>query len=52
MQCETMRIKPKNAEQGEYVLINASDFDSATMEEYSAPVEDTPVKMGEGKKAK
>ena len=30
MQCETVKIMPSSAEQGEYVVINKSDYDKNT----------------------
>jgi hypothetical protein len=33
--CETMKVKPWGKDQGEFVEINAEDFDPAKHEEYS-----------------
>lgn len=37
---ETVKIKPSNPEQGEYVLINATDFDPALHELHDAKLKD------------
>lgn len=34
---ETIKVKPWGADQGDYVLINAADFDAATHERYEEP---------------
>lgn len=37
MNCPTLRIKSTNPEQGEFVVINASDFDPVTMTLFEIP---------------
>lgn len=37
MPCPTVRIKSKNPEQGDFVVINASDYDAATMTLFEIP---------------
>jgi hypothetical protein len=48
MNCETLKIKPKHESQGDYVVINAEDFDESKHEllDNSASVDDVPIKKG------
>lgn len=51
MNCDTVKIVPTSPEQGEFVVINAEDFDPSTMKKYGE-VEEEKAPARRGRKPK